>query len=61
MLAFTYEIVPSVLVTGDQVKSETWMIPYLEPWNDLGMSKIAIYVNGFDIYTRPSSYPNNSF
>jgi hypothetical protein len=50
-----------VLVTGDQVKSETWMIPYLEPWNDLGMSKIAIYVNGFDLYTRPSSYPNNSF
>ena len=33
----------------------------MEAWNDLGTSKIAAYVNGFDLYSKSATYPNNSF
>lgn len=27
----------------------------------MGVSKIAVFVNGFDMYSRTNNYPNNSF
>lgn len=37
------------------------MVPYLESWPNITDTRAAVFINGFDIYSSPAGYPNNSF